>query len=114
MSGWQQPDPGRDSDFSHTWGAGRRVWEHAEAEIWWLVDATSVVSGKESCGGLSEAPGVPKRQTERTRSAVATCNPRSNGKEGRQEAQGSGLLPQPCCGLVPRKPRLPGLGKGAP
>lgn len=59
-------------------------------------------------------PECPKGRRRGLGSAVATCNPRSNGKEGRQEAQGSGLLPQPCCGLVPRKPRLPGLGKGAP
>lgn len=40
------------------------------------MGAKSVVSGKESCGGLSELPRVPKRQVVRTRVGCSFTQPK--------------------------------------
>lgn len=52
-------------------GEGKGGSRNGEAEIWWLVDVKTVVSWKESYGGLSEPLRVPKRQMVRTR---VSCN----------------------------------------
>lgn len=49
---------------------------NGKAEIWWLVDAKTVVSWKESYGGLSEPLRVPKRQTVRTRVICSFMSPK--------------------------------------